>query len=323
MTASDGFGAQEVVEHNDFYPDLILADYNLPGDCNGVEITRKLREKLDRQIPIIILTGDISTNALQEIALQDYFQMSKPVKPAHLIKVVQDLLAPANLSQMTRHPVLNAAETVRKQESSVIYVVDDDQQIREALREALERNGWVVEDFESCESFLGSYRPGGLGCLLLDAYLPEMSGVDLLKHLMEGRNHLPVIIITGAADVTMAVEAMRTGAVDFLQKPISHDELIGCVTRALEQAQDKGKLMEWQKSAAAHVSSLTGRQREIMDLVVAGHPSKNIAADLGISQRTVENHRASIMKKMGAKSIPELARLALTAASSIDDRKIF
>ena len=170
-------------------------------------------------------------------------------------------------------------------------------------------DGWS-RNLTSCEGFLEAYRPGREGCLLLDAYLPGMSGLDLLKRLKERGDHLPAIMITGAADVTMAVDAMKAGALDFVEKPIGRDDLLACVTRALEHAQDASKLSAWQESAAAHVAGLTARQRQIMELVVAGHPSKNIAADLGISQRTVENHRASIMKKMGAKSIPELARIS-------------
>jgi two-component system CheB/CheR fusion protein len=128
-------------------------------------------------------------------------------------------------------------------------------------------------------------------------------------------------MITGAADVTMAVEAMKAGALDFVEKPISREDLLACVTRALEQARGASKLSAWQENAAAHVAGLTARQRQILDLVVAGQPSKNIAADLGISQRTVENHRASIMTKMGAKSIPALARIALAAASNRDSKR--
>jgi two-component system CheB/CheR fusion protein len=212
-------------------------------------------------------------------------------------------------------PAPTVGESVREQGSTTIFIVDDNLQIRQTLREVLEDNGWVVEDFESCESFLEAYRPARQGCLLLDAYLPKMGGLELLQKLNERGAHLPVIMITGAADVTMAVQAMRAGALDFVEKPIGHDDLLACVTRALEEAQDAHKLTAWRDSVAEHAACLTARQREIMDLVVAGHPSKNIAADLGISQRTVENHRAAIMKRMGAKSIPELARLAFAAAS--------
>jgi two-component system CheB/CheR fusion protein len=120
-------------------------------------------------------------------------------------------------------------------------------------------------------------------------------------------------MVTGQGDLTMAVRAMKAGATDFIEKPLAEAALLGCVERALEQSHDDSKRMAWHNDAANHVSGLTTRQREIMTLVLAGHPSKNIAADLGISQRTVENHRASIMRKTGAASVPALARLALAA----------
>jgi two-component system CheB/CheR fusion protein len=128
---------------------------------------------------------------------------------------------------------------------------------------------------------------------------------------------VPAIMITGQSDVPMAVEAMKAGAADFLEKPICGNELLAGVGRALESSHDSGKRTEWRNDAADHLSRLTHRQRQIMELVLAGDPSKNIATDLGISQRTVENHRASIMKKAGVRSLPALARLALAAAGAL------
>jgi two-component system CheB/CheR fusion protein len=124
---------------------------------------------------------------------------------------------------------------------------------------------------------------------------------------------IPSVMMTGKADVAMAVAAMKAGASDFIEKPIGREELLASVTRALEQAHDSGKLAAWRAAATNQIEGLTQRQKQIMALVLAGSPSKNIAADLGISQRTVENHRAEIMKRTGAKSLPELARLAVAA----------
>ena len=123
-------------------------------------------------------------------------------------------------------------------------------------------------------------------------------------------------MITGNSDVPVAVAAMKAGALDFIEKPINAADLVARVARAIEHARDATKLSEWREGAARSIAGLTARQREIMDLVLAGHPSKNIAADLAISQRTVENHRASIMRKTGAGSLPALARLALAAGGS-------
>ena len=120
-------------------------------------------------------------------------------------------------------------------------------------------------------------------------------------------------MITGRSDVGMAVDAMKAGAADFIDKPVSTVELLDSVARALDRARDSSKAQAWQENASQHIAGLTERQRQVMDMVLAGHPSKNIAADLGISQRTVENHRAAIMRKTGSKSLPALARLALAA----------
>ena len=203
-----------------------------------------------------------------------------------------------------------------------IFVVDDDRSIRDAIRSVLEEDGRIVEDYAACEEFLEAYRPGREACLVIDAYLPGMDGFELLMRLSAAGHRLPAIMITGNSDVPMAVQAMKAGATDFIEKPVSRDELLASVNRALEQSRDSSKLSAWREGAAEHVAGLTSRQRQIMDLVLAGHPSKNIAADLGISQRTVENHRASIMKKTGSKSVPALARLALAAAWDGPDEPI-
>ena len=136
----------------------------------------------------------------------------------------------------------------------------------------------------------------------------------MLGKLRADGHSLPAIMITGDSDVSMAVEAMKAGAADFIEKPIGREELIASLDRALELCRDSNKVTEWRESAATHLAGLTPRQIQVMEMVLAGHPSKNIAADLGISRRTVENHRGRIMKRTGSKSLPALARLALIAA---------
>jgi two-component system, chemotaxis family, CheB/CheR fusion protein len=197
---------------------------------------------------------------------------------------------------------------------AVVYVVDDDGDLRCAIRSILEQDGRLVEDYEDAESFLAAYRPGRDACLLIDADLPGISGLNVLRRLKDTGHPLPTIMITGRSDVPTAVEAMKAGASDFLEKPFRGVELLRGVARALELSRGSGKLTEWRKDAANHLAGLTRRQQQILEMVLAGHPSKNIAADLGISRRTVESHRASIMKKAGVRSLPALARLALAAA---------
>ncbi len=209
--------------------------------------------------------------------------------------------------------VRDAPLSLAAESPPVVYVVDDDGDVRGAIRGILELDGRVVEDYEDAESFLEAYRPGRDACLLIDANLPGLSGLDLLRRLRDTGHPVPAIMITGRIDVPTAVEAMKAGASDFLGKPIHGIELLSGVARALELSRDSGKLTEWRKDAADHLAGLTRRQHQIMQLVLAGHPSKNIAVDLGISRRTVESHRASIMRKAGVRSLPALARLALAA----------
>ncbi len=308
-TAPDGVTALEQVRHGAVQPELILADYNLPNGMNGLQVTTRIREMVQRQVPVVILTGEISTRTLREIAMGSCVYLSKPMKVDELNEVIQRLLPQA----MSALPPA-ARPVARAEGATLIAVVDDDAMVREALRLTLEGHGLVVADFASCEAFLAAFQPGSFACLLLDANLPGMSGLELLQHLRQVGHQLPAIMITGFGDVRMAVTAMTAGASDFIEKPVNAEELLGSIARALEQSRDGSKLEAWRASAVEHLSGLTARQREIMYLVLAGHPSKNIAADLGISQRTVENHRAAIMTRSGVKSLPALARLALAAA---------
>jgi two-component system CheB/CheR fusion protein len=310
--ASDGAEALKIAKVGGVAPDLVLTDYNLPGGMDGLKVAAALRAMLAQPLPVIVLTGDISTRALQDIAAQDCLKMNKPVNLATLSQAIQHLLPearPKRRSGDQRGPKRPEAATT----APVIFIVDDDRSIRDGLRAVLEHEGRVVEDFEDCDAFLRAYRPGQVGCLLVDACLPGMSGLELLNRMRQLDHHLPAIVITGNSDVQMAVEAMKAGASDFIEKPVGATELLDSVDRALDQSDDANKAVAWREAASSHLDHLTARQREIMTMVLAGSPSKNIAADLHISQRTVENHRASIMKKTGAKSLPALARLAMAA----------
>ena len=306
-----GAAALGLVAEGAIHPDLILADFNLPNGMDGLQASAKLREKLHRKTPVIILTGDVSTGTSREIALQNYLKLNKPVKLKELTQAIQELITlpmPVGPNPSPR--------AVGSSERAVIFVVDDDSTVREAIRDVLEYDGRSVQAYSTCEAFIEGYRPGGEACLLIDAYLPGMNGLELLRWLGHSGHRLPAIMITGNSDVPMAVEAMKAGAWDFIEKPIGHRELLISVENALEQSRNSSDLLATQETAASAIAGLTPRQRQIMELVLAGHPSKNISADLGISQRTVENHRASIMEKTGSKSLPALARLAFAAAGN-------
>jgi two-component system, chemotaxis family, CheB/CheR fusion protein len=309
ITAPDGPAALHMIAQRALKPDLVLVDYNLPGGLNGLQLAGRLREKVGLTIPIIILTGDISTDTLRDVTQQNCLLMNKPVKMEELSRTIERLL-PAALSPAPR-PVRAAASDAGP---STVFIVDDDEDVRETICAVIEADGATAMGFPTGEAFMDAYRPGHGDCLLIDAYLPGMSGIELLRRLHQAGHTLPAIMITGSSDVAMAVQAMREGAADFIEKPVAAAELLASIRRALELSLDSDKVVARREAAVQHLADLTARQRQIMHLVLAGHPSKNIAADLDISQRTVENHRAAIMKKTGSTSLPALARLALAAA---------
>jgi two-component system CheB/CheR fusion protein len=244
-------------------------------------------------------------------------QFNKPVKLRELTHAVDKLLAKSRAP-----PTASPIGVQPDPRNAKVYLVDDDVQVRGAISAVLEDDGRAVEAYASCEAFLEAFRPERDACLLIDAYLPGMTGLELLQKLRAEGHHLPAIMITGESDVAIAVKAMKAGAIDFIEKPIGREELIASLDRALELSRDSNKVLESRELAASHLSGLTPRQVQVMELVLFGHPNKNIAADLGISQRTVENHRGRIMKRTGSKSLPALARLALIAAGGDTEPQI-
>lgn len=192
-----------------------------------------------------------------------------------------------------------------------IYIVDDDEAIRDSLRWLLEAKGYAVEAYASAEQFLAAYRWDDPGCLVLDVRMSGMSGLELYEKLTALNYCLPVIFVTGHGDVPMAVSAIKKGAVDFIEKPFNDQELVDLIQRCL--ALDALCRDRAHKSAAitTNMAQLTPREREVMDLVVAGRHNKIIADSLGISIKTVEAHRAKVMEKMGAKSVADLVQMAL------------
>jgi FixJ family two-component response regulator len=207
-----------------------------------------------------------------------------------------------------------------------VFIVDDDPHIRETMREMVERHGFAAAVFADGLDFLEALSPGQAGCLIADAKMPGAGGLQIIERLKAMGSELPVVVITAYGDVAMAVRAMKAGAQDFLQKPVRQDELLGCIRRAFDAPGDEPVGPE-QKDAETKMQGLTARQRQILDLVLAGAPTKTIAADLNLSQRTVDNHRAAIMRKLGAKSLPSLIRIALAgqgvkdAANGSDARR--
>jgi len=194
----------------------------------------------------------------------------------------------------------------------IIFVVDDDEAVRLSTEMLIRSMGLHVESFESAAEFLEDFDPAQPGCVILDIRMPGMSGLELQEHLNEIGATIPVIFVTGHGDVPMAVKAMKAGAVDFIQKPFRDQELIDRVHAALDHDSERRHKSERKRAVQEHVDLLTSRELEVMELVVEGHANKEIAFDLGLSPRTVEIHRARVMSKMDAGSLPDLVRKYLT-----------
>lgn len=192
---------------------------------------------------------------------------------------------------------------------SIVFVVDDDVSVRESLELLIKSEGWQPELFASAQEFLSRPRPTVPCCLILDVNLPELNGLELQKQLT-GRNDMPIVFISGYADVPMSVQAMKAGAVEFLTKPLPHDVLVKVIRDAIQRSRDALLVDSEMQTLRGCYESLTQREREVMALVVSGLLNKQVGGELGISEITVKAHRGQVMRKMKAGSLPDLVTMA-------------
>jgi len=204
----------------------------------------------------------------------------------------------------------SSAKPVGSTDQPIVFVVDDDASMRQALARLLQSVQLRVEVFASPQEFLQSERPDVPSCLVLDVRLPGLSGLDFQAELLKADVRMPIVFITGHGDIPMSVRAMKAGAVDFLAKPFRDQDLLDAVTTAIQSDQKRREHENAMTDLRAHFSSLTPREREIMALVASGLMSKQIAAEVGLSEITVKVHRSHLMKKMGARSVADLVRMA-------------
>ena len=206
---------------------------------------------------------------------------------------------------------MHDAGTTKERKKPTIYIVDDDDGMRRALTVLMTTVGYQAVAFARPADFLAKYDPTHAGCLVLDVRMPEMSGLEVQQQLNRAGSMLPVILVTGHGDIPMAVQAMKDGAFDFLQKPFRDQELLDRINAALKQDAENRAMVERHADVKRRLDSLTPREREVMALVVDGRANKVIAVDLGLSERTVEIHRANVMEKMGARSVAHLVKMHL------------
>ncbi|HEY7805260.1 MAG TPA: response regulator transcription factor [Orrella sp.] len=200
--------------------------------------------------------------------------------------------------------------------ASTVYIVDDDEAVRDSLRWLLEANTYRVKAFASAEAFLSEYREDNPGVLIVDVRMPGMSGLQLQEELLARNSHMPVVFITGHGDVPMAVNTMKKGAVDFLEKPFNETDLRDIVSRMFEIANENLQKQQTKREHEAMLGRLTAREQQVLERIVAGRLNKQIADDLGISIKTVEAHRANIMEKLQVTTVADLMKVALAGDAS-------
>jgi FixJ family two-component response regulator len=203
-----------------------------------------------------------------------------------------------------------------KRDAPLIYLVEDDDALRDSLCWLTESAGYRTAAFANAETFLAAYEPGAGACLVLDVRMPGMSGLQLQETLLRLRQNIPTIFVTGHGDVPMAVNAIKRGALDFIEKPFHDQELLALIESAVQIERRVADSRTRYRLIAPRLATLTAREREVMRGVVEGKPNKCIAKDLAISIKTVEAHRSKMMEKLGVNSIAELVRVAVLAESS-------
>lgn len=200
--------------------------------------------------------------------------------------------------------------------NSVVHLIDDDADVRRALAFLLGTAGLAVRIYESASEFLQQDLPSLTGCVVTDVRMPGIDGLELLKRLTGGGIRLPVVVMTGHADVPLAVEAMKSGAVDFIEKPFADEVLLAAIQMAVARGSSMGQADGQSAQVRARLATLSSRERDVLTGLLAGHPNKTIAYDLGLSPRTVEVHRANVMTKMAATSLSELVRMTLQCSNA-------
>lgn len=308
-TASNATTALEWIAQSGIQPDLVLTEYSFEQQVDGVQLMQQMRGLFNRMTPAIVLTADTRKQVSQSILMGDCMQLRKPVGLNMLLFTIDTALRTP--------PEEQAGFSPNHSLHPVVYLVDDDSVLRKTLRHVLEAHGYGVQDYCNSQEFFDHYAREQQACLIIDANTSGISGLEVVGRLRAAGDELPIIMISSNSRVATVVDAMKVGVCDFIEKPFRFQDVLTSVIKALLTHRETESSKARRKSAIDHITSLTARQRQIMAMVLAGQPSKNIAVELGISQRTVEKHRASIMARTEARSIPELARIAMAAGEQI------
>ncbi len=291
-------------------PSLVVADHNLHGSVSGLQVIDQLSREYGRRVPALIVSGDKTAEALRLFADSGHRFIGKPVKAYELLAAVSELAQAQQSGGPSRH-ARHLAMTMQPASTSgaLIGVIDDDTGVRDAVRMILEADGRTVATYASGEAFFSDPTHHTHRCLIVDVGLPGMDGLALQGRLRAVHAEVPIIFMSGSDDLPHAVQAMRDGAADFLQKPIRPRDLCASVARALIGFEQAARDHVAHQEIDKRLATLTERERQVMGRIVTGAANKVIAADLGISQRTVEHHRQSVMRKTASRSLAALVRM--------------
>jgi two-component system CheB/CheR fusion protein len=299
VTVSHDGDKVEVEAAGGMQPEVIVA--NFPRLSNGLadRVIRELRNFLGQQTPVLMICDEAwraSSSAIDEpITYLNRLASAEEIasRTSQSLRIARDHLAQHRIKE-------------HRSSSQTTFIVDDDRLLLDAMSSLLKARGEHIEMYSSAESFLESYDPSRRGCLVVDDMLPGQQGIELIERLNAEGATLPAIVITGHGNVATAVRAMKAGAIDYIEKPVHHDQLMASIDRALEVDKAYTEVLSRRQELAARYATLTRRERQVMKQVAKGASSKVIARILNISQRTVESHRAAAMKRMGATSLSEL-----------------
>jgi two-component system CheB/CheR fusion protein len=292
-------------------PSLVMVDENLPGAMPSIDIILRLRDELKYDVPGLIVTAQGPSEDLARSKDNGIVVIAKPAKPADLISAVDALIESAFPRLHRINPLPEEAQILPSARVSAadIAIVDGEPGIRDAFRAMLAAERYRVETFASAEAFLSDAGHCHFRCLIVNLTLPGADGLQLQSRLRFEQLSPPIIFVTGQSDLPIAVKAMRAGAADVLQKPVHAETLRESIARALRDSHQTVNDRIERENVAARIATLTMRERQVMERILAGQLNKNIAAELGISRRTTEHHRQSVFRKMGTKSLAMLVRM--------------
>ena len=305
VTAENSESAIEIASHGAIQPDAIVSDYNLSDDIDGLALGAAIRTRLRREIPLMVLTGNVSAAAVTLLEAANCIHLTKPIRIEDIVRHLAGAMHAAAAD--------DGISPAPRRDATTICIIDGEEPARAMIREMLEEEGYRVEAFADAEAYLAAALDPFSLCLLLDLKMPGLSGTELLANMQAADALPPAIVLTALQEPQEAVRALKAGAVDFLIKPVARQALLAAIERVVAQKLAGANPGLLKRRARELIAQLTERQLQVMALILAGLPNKIIAADMGVSQRTVENHRAAIMHRTGARSLPELARLSVAA----------